>query len=180
MEPRDLLEGRGRSGRGGIFVGRTDGEALGDAFLLLRVFRFPLQPVPEFGLALQERAPEAGFGEDGPVGEGEGAALEGGDDGVAHVADEDRHGGDGDEGPDDEEWFPRVGHGGEVAVADGDEGDEAEVEGFEVGEALGFLFGTPETDGADAPEEADCEGGKPTFVICNRMAICAGSCFKLL
>jgi len=71
-----------------------------------------LQPVQQRGVALDEGAVEARFGKDGPVGEGEGAALEGGDDGVAHVGDEDRHGGDGDEGPDDEEGLAGVGGGG--------------------------------------------------------------------
>ena len=45
--------------------------------------------------------------------------------------------------------------GGEVAVADGQEGNVAEVEGFEVAEALGFLLGSPEANGANAPEDAD-------------------------
>lgn len=116
-----------------------------------------LQPVQQRGVALDESAVEAGFGEDGPVGEGEGAALEGGDDGVAHVGDEDRHCGHGDERPDYEEGFSGVGGGREVAVADCGEGHVAEVEGLEVGEVLGVGFGAPETDGADAPEEAEGE-----------------------
>ena len=64
-------------------------------------------------------SPEAFFGEDGPVCDFEGAAFEGGNDGVAHVGDEDGHGGDGDEGPDYEEGFASVGLGGKVTVADG-------------------------------------------------------------
>ena len=68
-----------------------------------------LQPVEQPGVAVEVVAPDALFGQDGEVGEGEGAALEVGDDGVAHVGDEDGHGGHGDEGPHDEEAAARVG-----------------------------------------------------------------------
>lgn len=116
---------------------------------------FFLEPEEEPGVAFEEVAPEAFFGEDGPVCDGEGAAFEGGDDGVAHVGDEDGHGRDGDEGPHYEEGFAGVGLRGEIAVADGQEGDVAEVEGFEVAKALGLLLGSPKADGANAPEDTD-------------------------
>lgn len=114
-----------------------------------------LEPEEEPGVAFEEVAPKAFFREDGPVCNGEGAAFEGGDDGVAHVGDEDGHGRDGDEGPYYEEGFTSVGLWGEVTVADGEEGDVAEVEGFEVAEALRLLLGLPEADGANAPEYTD-------------------------
>ena len=100
-------------------------------------------------------APESGFGEDGPVGKGEGAALEARDDGVAHVRDQDGHGGDGEEGPDNEEGLSGVAGWTEVAVADGEEGDVAEVEGLKIAEALGVGFCLPESDGSNAPEDTN-------------------------
>ena len=77
-------------------------------------------------------SPHAGFRQDGPIREFECSALEGRDDRVAHVADEDCHGGHGDEGPDDEEGFACVGSRREVTVANGEERDVAEVESLEV------------------------------------------------
>ena len=136
---------------------RTGREAVFDPLLFFLLAHALFDRVENLGVAFEEEAEEALFREDGPFGEGEGAALVGGDDGVAHVRDEDRHGGDGDERPDDEEGLAGVGFGGEVTVADGEEGDVAEVERFEVGEVLSVVLGFPEDDGADAPEETDWE-----------------------
>lgn len=140
-----------------FFVRGADGEAPSNAFLFLGLLRFLLQPAHHPRVPFQQRSPQSRFRQNGPVGEGEGAAFEGRDDGVAHVADKDGHGGDGDERPDDEEGLAGVAGGREVPVADGEEGDVAEVEGFEVAEVLSVLFGAPKTYGADAPEHADCD-----------------------
>lgn len=98
---------------------------------------------------------------DGPVGEGEGAAVDGGDDGAAHLEDEEGRDGDGDEGPQDEEGFAGGGFGGEVAVADGEESAEGEVEGFEEGEGgREVVFGEEEEEGAEGPEEEEGQEGE--------------------
>ena len=60
-------------------------------------------------MVFAEVSPHACFGQHGPVGQLEGAALERGNNGIAHVADEDRHCWHGDQGPNDEEWFAGVG-----------------------------------------------------------------------
>ena len=77
-------------------------------------------------------SPHTGFGQHGPVGQFEGAALERGDDGIAHVADEDCHGRHGDQGPNDEKWFASVGRRREVTISDGEQRDIAEVERLEI------------------------------------------------
>lgn len=87
----------------------------------------------------------------------EGATFEGGDDGVSHVGDQDGHSRHGDERPDDEKGFSGVAGGTEVAIADSEQGDVAEVEGLEVGNALGFGFCFPKSYGTYTPEQANCE-----------------------
>ena len=99
--------------------------------------------------------PESCFGKNSPISKGKSASLEARDDGVAHVRDKDGHGGDGEEGPNDEEWLAGIAGRAEITVADGEEGDVAEVEGLEVAETLGMGFCFPEADGADAPKDAD-------------------------
>lgn len=106
---------------------------------------------------------------DGPVGEGEGAAVDGGDDGVAHLEDEEGRDGDGEEGPEDEEGFAGGGFGGEIAVADGQEGAEGEVEGFKKGEGRGEVaLGEEEEEGAEGPEEEEGEEGEEEGAVSTR------------
>ena len=106
-------------------------------------------------MRFNKASPHTGFRQDSPVGKLEGAALEGSDDCVAHVTDEDGHGGYSDERPNDEEGFPCVGRGGEVSVADGQKGDVAEIERLKVAETLSMGLCFPETNGTNAPKKAD-------------------------
>lgn len=103
--------------------------------------------------------PETGLGEDGEIANLECAAFERGDDGLCHVGDQDGHGWDGDQGPDDEERFSCVAFGGQVSVADGQQAHVAEIEGFEIGHVLSGFLGLPEDDGSDTPEDAKCTDG---------------------
>jgi hypothetical protein len=105
---------------------------------------------------VEEGAPRAFPGQDGEVCEAAAPFLELGHDRVAEVGHEDRHGRHGDQAPDDEEAAPCVGLGRQVAVADGEQADVAEVQGLEVAQALRVAFGAPENDGAYAPE--GCKG----------------------
>lgn len=105
----------------------------------------------------------------------EGATLEGGDDGVSHVGDQDGHGRYGDERPDNKEGFSGVAGGAEVAIADSEQGDIAKVEGLKVGNALGFGFCLPKPHSTYAPEQANYEVISvrvARIAICSRGRIC--------
>ena len=65
----------------------------------------------------QENVEDALLGHDGPVGDGEGAPVDGADDGGRHLLDQDGDDGDGGQGPDDEEGLADVGPGRYVAVS---------------------------------------------------------------
>lgn len=108
-------------------------------------------------MLFEQGTPNSSFRQDGPIGEVEGATLEGGNDGVSHVGDQDGHGRHGDKRPDNEEGFSSVAGGAEVAIADGEQRDVAEVECLEVGNALGFGFCFPEPNSTYAPEQPNCE-----------------------
>lgn len=100
-------------------------------------------------------------GEDGDGAELDGDVLDKLDDGVLGVGDEDGHGGQGEEGPEDEEGLAGVGLGDAVAVADGGEGDEAEVKGVKVGPpGLVVALGEPEDEGAEQPEDDEGADGR--------------------
>jgi hypothetical protein len=83
------------------------------AFLFVRLDAL-LQPV----ILVDEGLPDVAFGEQSEIGDNVAPFLEFRDDGVAKIGDEDCHGGNGDETPDDEEAAAGVGFGREIAVAD--------------------------------------------------------------
>ena len=91
-------------------------------------------------------------GQDGRFAYSQGHVPDGLDDRVAHVADEDRQGRDGKQGPEDEQRRPGVALRPVVAVADGDEGRKGKVDGLEVGPVLLALDG-PEDGGAAKPQQ---------------------------
>jgi len=101
--------------------------------------------------------------EDGEVADPEGDIAEHFYDCVAHVGDENCEGGDGEEGPEDEEGLARVRLWVEIAIADSQERGVGEVEGTEIGPLLA-VFGFLEDGGASKPEyepgaAGDDEGG---------------------
>ena len=108
-------------------------------------------------MLFEQGTPKSYLRQNGPIGEVESATFEGGNDGVSHVGDQDRHGRHGNERPDYEEGFSGVAGGTEVTIADGEQRDVAEVEGLEVGNALGLCFCFPKPDGTYTPEQSNCE-----------------------
>src|SRR4051794_2002543 len=96
---------------------------------------------------------------DGPVGDLEGAPVDGADDGLGHFLDEQGDNGHGDERPDNEEWLANVGFWGNVAVANGEKGSEAKVKAFKVTQVENVLLGEHEDEGTEAPEDAKGEEG---------------------
>lgn len=98
--------------------------------------------------------------EDGDGAETKGRVLDELDDGVLGVGDEDGHGGEREERPEDEEGFAGVGNRGSVAVANGGQGDEAQVKGVVVAPSLlVLLLCLPEDEGANEPEGDPGAGG---------------------
>lgn len=75
------------------------------------------------------------------------------------MRDEDCHGRDGNERPDNEQGFSSVAFRTKVSVADGEKGDIAKVESPEVTQALGFGFCTPEANSAYTPQNSDYRDG---------------------
>ncbi len=79
-------------------------------------------------------------------------------DGVTHVRDEDSEGGDGEQGPEDEEGLPGVGFRVDITITDGEEGGVGKVEGGEVAPFLRHLC-KAEDKGAEEPKEEPGGGG---------------------
>ncbi len=86
----DIFQGWG-SVIGYAFVHGTGGKAFGHSSCSGSFGGSVLEPLQKPWVFFKEGAPEARFRQDGPIGYSEGAALEAGDDGVAHVWDQDRH-----------------------------------------------------------------------------------------
>lgn len=96
---------------------------------------------------------------DGPVSDLEGATIDGADDGVRHLLDQEGDDRDGDERPHDKEGLSNVGFWRNVPVANGEKGDKAEVKAFEVSQVENVFFGEHEDEGTKAPEDAEGKEG---------------------
>ncbi|TKW56786.1 hypothetical protein CTA1_6883 [Colletotrichum tanaceti] len=123
----------GGGGAAGAGAGRGPGEAVEEGHEILM----------KAALAWQDR----------DVAQLEGGVADGLDDGVAGVGDHDGHGRQGQQGPEDEEGLAGVGDRGAVAVADGGQGDEGEVEAVKVGPALVGPLALLKDLCADEPED---------------------------